>query len=202
MEKKKKRVIASHNSWSFLAPASRIMRLFRFMARCQEVNIKQQFEYGVRCFDLRVRFDQYGSPYFCHGLMRYHGSPHEHLYLLNHLSHLTSDKVYCRVMLEDHMFTRDRDYQEQCFAAFCCRLQHNIGYKQLQFFGGWTKYGWRDRMLFRFQGDEPTVLELHSSVCGSMFSALWPRRFAKRHNKDFREGSCNAQILMLDFVNL
>ena len=37
------------------------MKPFRFMARCQDVDIKTQYEkYNVRYFDLRINFDTGG----------------------------------------------------------------------------------------------------------------------------------------------
>ena len=75
MERKKKNnayMLGSHNSWSYLKPKCWLLYPFRFMSRCQSVDIMEQYEdYGVRCFDLRVEFDEYGILYVAHGLMRY-----------------------------------------------------------------------------------------------------------------------------------
>ena len=50
-------ILGSHNSWSYLTPIKILHKLIAFTARCQRVDIKTQYEkYGVRCFDLRIRF--------------------------------------------------------------------------------------------------------------------------------------------------
>ena len=51
-------ILGSHNSWSYLTPRKWWMKLFRFVAQCQDYDIKTQYEqFGVRCFDLRLKFD-------------------------------------------------------------------------------------------------------------------------------------------------
>ena len=61
-------VLGSHNSWSFLNGKKWWMNLFHFVAQCQEHDIKTQYEeYGVRCFDLRVKYDKDGNTIFAHG---------------------------------------------------------------------------------------------------------------------------------------
>ena len=53
-------ILGSHNSWSYLPPKHWWMWSFHFMAKCQRVDIREQYEkYGVRCFDLRVRWKKW-----------------------------------------------------------------------------------------------------------------------------------------------
>ena len=48
------------------------MRLIAFAARCQRVDIREQYlKYGVRCFDLRVRTDEDGRLVVAHGPVIY-----------------------------------------------------------------------------------------------------------------------------------
>ena len=52
-------ILGSHNSWSYLPVKQWYFTPFAFTARCQSIDIRTQYEkYGVRCFDLRVRFDK------------------------------------------------------------------------------------------------------------------------------------------------
>ena len=65
-------ILGSHNSWSYLPPRRWWMRPIAFMAKCQRVDIRTQYErYGVRCFDLRVRFNKYGLGIVAHGIVEY-----------------------------------------------------------------------------------------------------------------------------------
>ena len=64
-------VIGSHNSWSYLRPRKWWMRLIAFAARCQRVDIREQYlKYGVRCFDLRMRYEHLERVY-AHGPVEY-----------------------------------------------------------------------------------------------------------------------------------
>lgn len=194
--------LASHNSWTYLKPKRFFMRPFAFMARCQEVDIRQQWLEGVRLFDLRVRFDKYGEPYICHGLMRYKGDVHTLLKELNDYAQEKHEVAYVRVMLEDGPMW-DVEYQESQFYPFCLRVVRDMAYTHIVFFGGWTKLGWRDRTIYKFDCTEPSIVETHSSVCGDyFFSALYPRAYAKKHNASDRQRNVEPHWHMIDFVDL
>ena len=61
-------ILGSHNSWSYLPLTKWWMKPFAFMAKCQDYNIKQQYELcGVRCFDLRIKFNKDGNLVIAHG---------------------------------------------------------------------------------------------------------------------------------------
>ena len=46
--------------------------MIAFAARCQRVDIREQYlKYGVRCFDLRVRLDEFGYLVVAHGPVIY-----------------------------------------------------------------------------------------------------------------------------------
>ena len=65
-------VIGSHNSRSFLKGKHWWQNALRFVAQCQDVDIQTQYEkYGVRFFDLRVRYDKNGNTVFAHGKFEY-----------------------------------------------------------------------------------------------------------------------------------
>jgi len=65
-------ILGSHNSWSYLTPTKWWMKVIRFTAKCQKADIKTQYEvYNVRCFDLRVRFNDYKLPIVAHGIVEY-----------------------------------------------------------------------------------------------------------------------------------
>ncbi len=63
-------ILGSHNSWSFLPPKHWWQRPFRFMAKCQRKTIQEQYDLGVRCFDLRIRYIKWKLQ-VAHGWMVY-----------------------------------------------------------------------------------------------------------------------------------
>lgn len=179
------------------------MRPFAFMARCQETTISQQWAFGVRCFDLRVRFDADGKPYPCHGLIRYDGDVIADLIELNKIARSSHDTFHVRVMLEDNIFTLDIAEQHRYYFDFCKAIDRG-DFPHLQFFGGWTKSEWRSATIYDFKKTkEPSIIERHASVSGygHNLRALWPKLYAKRHNRESFYGSHSADYLMLDFIN-
>ena len=65
-------ILGSHNSWTYLTPKKWWMKLISFTAKCQDYHIYDQYyRYGVRCFDLRVRFNSDGKAIISHGIIEY-----------------------------------------------------------------------------------------------------------------------------------
>ena len=57
----------SHDTMTYLPPANFLSWLGIPFARTQSLTWEEQYEAGVRMFDIRIRFDRLGKPYFCHG---------------------------------------------------------------------------------------------------------------------------------------
>ena len=55
---------------TYLRPKQWWGYLFIPFWRCQNKTIREQWAAGVRCFDLRVTFEEYGKPVFTHGIVR------------------------------------------------------------------------------------------------------------------------------------
>lgn len=62
---------ASHNSATGEKPLNLWARLFPFIAKCQDKTIREQYEAGVRLFDIRVRWNDSRELVCCHGLATY-----------------------------------------------------------------------------------------------------------------------------------
>ena len=61
-------MIGTHNSLTSYKPRFKIMNLFKWLWRCQDMSFEEQLEV-VEYFDIRVRFDKSGKLQFCHGLV-------------------------------------------------------------------------------------------------------------------------------------
>ena len=109
----------SHNTMSYLPPWKWYLRPFAVWAKCQQKILKDQMAAGVRYYDLRVRFDKEGVPYFCHGAMRYRCSDdvRDIVRELAEWSAEISDRIYIRVLLEttSTMSQKERARQEKLF---------------------------------------------------------------------------------------
>ena len=200
-------VLGSHNSWSYLPPKRWWMRPFAFMAKCQKADIKTQYlKYGVRCFDLRILFDEdrsslvdLGRPIVAHGLIKYK-IPDWQLY--SDLKWL-DERGYCFVRVVNEVrrksqYTLDNRYY---FREFCQTIERR--YKNLSFFGGINLYNKNLDFEFKLSNIWPTYNESHVSV--SKYKYLlgwWPWLYAKINNRRIRSKGTSRQILMIDFVNL
>lgn len=62
--------LGSHNSLTYVKPQW-YMRMFSWIGKCQSKTIKEQYELGVRYFDIRVKYNGNGDPISGHGLLTY-----------------------------------------------------------------------------------------------------------------------------------
>ena len=66
-------MIGSHDSFTYLNPIHNIFKLFKFLWRTQTKTITEQYNYGVRYFDIRVKYKR-NRWYVCHGLVTFNVS--------------------------------------------------------------------------------------------------------------------------------
>ena len=193
-------MLGSHNTMTYLPPKKWWMKFINWTAKCQEVDILEQYKLGVRWFDLRVRFVDDGSnkvrnwePEFGHGLISYKGDVFDTIKALNDIG---ESPVYVRVLLET---SKPDDLQETCFRRFCTIIEDS--YKNLQFIGGEAKYDWKKKYLFKQIYEVPTFAESYSSMNAdwTKLNDIFPKRWAKKHNALAREQYTN---IILDYVNI
>lgn len=204
--------LGSHNTFTYLPVKQWYLKPFAFAARCQEVDIWQQYALGVRLFDLRIRFNDKGTPIICHGIIQYE-HPDNFIYeVLNKLNKCKG--IYIRVVLECKKSTSNEYlYQYTNFVSFC--LQIKSEYPNVTFFGGNDRTGFSTgEPVYNFGND----IKLHDrySSTTSLFKSknrflriiddLYPRYYAKTHNieniEEFKEAKVNDRWLFIDFVNI
>lgn len=64
-------MLGSHNSFSYLTPTKWWMKLLTPWAKCQNKTIVEQYNAGVRYFDLRISFNKSGSMRLVHNWVEY-----------------------------------------------------------------------------------------------------------------------------------
>ena len=186
-------ILGSHNSWSYLPSKKWWMSPFKFTAKCQDVDIYHQyFDYNVRCFDLRVRFNKKGELILAHGSMEYKYSKH---YILLDLAFLNSKKdVYIRILHEVRNKKQYSEISKSKFIEFCDEIKNK--FPNLKFWCGRNLYNWEIDYKFDI---EPSCEEKYSSVCSPKLIDDWyPRLYAKRNNPKLKT---DKEILLIDFVN-
>ncbi len=193
-------VIGSHNAWSYLPPKKWWMKILSFTARCQRKTIKEQYDmYNVRCFDLRIRFNDDRIPVICHGLIEYEYSYNE---LIDDLKWLQSKgDVSIRLLLDLRSVPKNK-WQKQ-------KQQFNSFYNEVMkgFFPTFTYYVGRslpdyEKVIRTIQ--EGKILEYYSSVSDPKYIDDWiPILYAKLNNKNLKKKDFGDDyILLIDFVDI
>lgn len=193
---KKKYILGSHNSWSFLRPQKWWQRLIAFTARCQRVDIQRQYALGVRCFDLRLRTDGNGNAWLAHGLVEY--SPQG---LVDDLDYLNAQGgCMVRVLHETRRTGKDATAAEQAtFAKVCEELE--MDFPKISFYGGLDVRSWQ--RIYKFRAPRPTEDGCYASnMKPHLLDDWWPWLYARTHNRKFREKGTNLDVLVLDFVDI
>lgn len=196
-------ILGSHNSWSYLIPKKWYHKLFRFVAQCQDVDIKTQYEkYGVRYFDLRLQFDNEGHVRLVHGAMIYDYSWEDILSDLEWLNDKSTkdDKCFIRIL---HDARTKRTYTPLRVEYFKNRCRELLAkYTNLTFCNGRNLYNHEQDYIFNPITEHITCKELYSSVTKPTYIDDWcPRIYAKIMNHKIRKMDIDEQVLLIDFVN-
>lgn len=188
-------ILGSHNSWSYLSPIKWWMKPIAFMAKCQNVDIRTQYnKYGVRCFDLRVRFNGQGVGTVAHGIVEYYIEN-----LLEDLKFLDiNNNCFVRVINEVRV---KKDYTKESvkdFIVFCAYI--SAMFPNIRFWCGRNLYNWEIDYDF---GIYPTCEEKYGSVSKHKWLyGWWPWLYARLHNKNIRAKEIDREILLIDYVNI
>lgn len=191
--------LGSHNSWSF-APKTKWW-FPAFTARCQSKNIQQQYEAGVRLFDLRLQLNR-AVWYAAHGYCLFSVNWLNDILWLSH----REDKVYVRVFLEYNRKPQGEEVIINEFSDLCMYLEHR--FENIRFFGGILKYNGGHVHNFK-NTDVPQIESRFSSTTtwfksGNRFLAIlddwWPWLYARFHNKEAYANHDTNKYLFLDFI--
>lgn len=195
--------IASHNSWTYLSPKKWYMKPFAKIGRCQEVDIKTQYEkYNAKLFDLRIRFVDH-EPIVVHSAMVYKYTFNDLIKDFNYLN--DKDNIFIRIILDLRSYkgsvaSQVADYDN--FYTWCSRVYNNITFCGGRILPSWSK------VLKECPDIDTEIQEKHASVCSPKYIDDWyPKHYAKHNNKKnkeqyFNEGLFAKEYLMIDFVNI
>lgn len=178
--------LGTHNSMTYLPPKK--WKLFKFIAKCQNLSIQEQYSLGVRMFDIRVAFKNF-IPEFRHGSMAFEGNVEDILAFLNNVG-----SVYVRLVLEINKGTKGT--QEELFIMKCKEWEKE--YPNIKFFCGRRKYDWKQ--LYKFELDDINVIQKVSSMTGTKLDDIFPWLYARFFNKKNYNNRDTKEWLLLDFI--
>ena len=187
-------ILGSHNSWSYLPVRKWWMKPIAFMARCQNIDIRKQYEMGVRCFDLRIRYVKWKLQ-VAHGIIVYDITEEQ---LMDDLEFLDS-KGDCMVRILHEARTREQYEPSLPFFESICYTNRSM-FPNIRWWCGRNLYNWEKDYDF---GIYPTCEEKYGSVSKHKWLyAWWPWLYARLHNKTIRANETDMEILLIDYINI
>ena len=190
--------LGAHNSFTYLKPKYWYGWIIRFTAKCQEVDIYEQYEkYGVRVFDFRIRKGDDGKVELAHGLVAYKNSADELNRALRYLDEKGDSSV--KIALETRTFWQKSNEQSQWFINYCSMLEKE--FEHIYFYGG--KESSSGDSIYIFRNKALSSDGYHASwATKTKLDDIYPRAYAKRNNKKWYEKGTDKDVMFLDFVNL
>lgn len=200
--------LGSHNSWSYLPPKKWWMKLIKFTAQCQNVDIMTQYDtWGVQLFDLRIRFDTTkDSPLaglkLVNGIVEYNFT---YTKLIEELSYLDSKKDAAIRLILDLRGVDKKDYtlQRTYFNRFYRQVLKN--FKNIKYLVGRDLPTWKKCIITLSDG---SIRENYASVSNpKWFDDWYPKLYAKNKNKYnkrnfFNNVNTKEEYLLIDFINI
>lgn len=177
--------LGTHNSLSYL-PCQWWLRPFRWMGRCQRLTISEQYDKGVRRFDIRVKYNDMCVAKSGHGLMTYNVLIKDVLALLDEKKDVT-----VRLFLENSRFNPEK---------FFIQFRHDINrwkkeFTNIRFVEGGCRYNYT-----RFIEDIEPVRICHAEYWKKKFCIPYPLCWARRNNYRLHRGDDDTVCSVYDFV--
>lgn len=190
-------ILGSHDTMSYLRPRTWWGRLFSFVARCQSRTIAEQWQAGVRYFDLRIGYDSDWNAEFRHGAVAYVGDfPDSVMAWLAERARTAGERVWVRVLLEKERESRVPGACVDMFRADCERWQRM--YPELLFHCGRRKSDWQ--VLYDFGREEPSMEQAVSSMTWKKWDDWCPWIYARLMNRKTLKRGTDKEVLLIDFV--
>lgn len=175
--------LGTHNSLTYLKPHG-WLRWLNFTAKCQNLTIEEQYEFGARYFDFRFKFTRKGVR-AAHGPIIYKANFDSIFSFLN-------GKKDCivNVVLEQK---RKKDAEFINYVDWLIRR-----YPDIRFVGGERKYPWENVLPL----GNVSVKPCYECFAGECMKFPLPRKYAKRNNRRYWEEVNQEAYSIFDFIEI
>lgn len=184
--------LGTHNSLSYIKPEQWWLRPFNWIAKCQKLNLKQQWDLGVRYFDIRVKFINPTTIKSGHGLVTYNIYPELGIAALDAYSKQCNEKFVVRLFHENGLLNPSKYRGE--FISYCEYLAKV--FPDVTFVEGGCRYDY-------YQAIKKTVPK---RICYASYSKRFrlpcPKLWALKHNKNFHAQDNTIEYSIYDFIEL
>lgn len=185
-------MLGSHNSLSYL-PIKGWKKILKSWVQCQSLTIEEQYNKGVRYFDLRIRRDNKKNWWYCHNSAKFIlMEPNDDI-----ITFLIEKKVYVRILLDVRTKPKDAYNLKLDFLDLCdyLKVYEGLNVDSIIVYWEWEEY----------EKSKIQQSEYHSSVSAPWYQyILGTHWFAKHHNKDKINSEYlnnDNKVLMLDYVD-
>lgn len=175
-------LLGTHNSLSYL-PCQWYFRPFAWVGRCQSLCIEEQYNSGVRYFDIRVKYVD-GKAISGHGLLTYKIDIDDVLFKINCFR-----GCIVRLFLENSKRNPTKDF-ERFSADIKIWADKYLG---IRFVEGGCRHTYK-----RFIADNIPERRCYWSKGDSIIP--YPKAYAKGHNKVFHTGDNEEIYSIYDFI--
>lgn len=184
-------MVGSHNSLTYMSTKNVFMGLFKFFYRCQTKTLEQQLQYGIRCFDVRVKLDNDWNWCFAHGIVKFKTNVYQIFDILN------SNKCHVRLIFEEK---EGKGYHNLAFVQLCSELEKK--YPNIKFFEGRIKSSWKKLYTFKYENINQTTDQFVGSMQSKIIGKISPRLWDWFNHKKSRQlaDESKADIILLDFI--
>lgn len=185
----------SHNTMSYLKPIHWYNRIFIRWSKCQSKTLQEQYESGIRWFDIRINKIN-NNWNIVHNKVIY---TNDLQYVLSYLNS-TKDMCHIRLMYDDRR-NKSQSESDSCtkdFKTFISKIK--VKFKNIDIYETITYWNW----TYLNKDNKYTDIEKHSSVSLPLWKYILygTKRFALKNNsKNIEKYKYNENCLLyLDFI--
>ena len=184
-------MIGSHNSMSYLPPKNLWGKITRLWNKCQDKNIREQYEAGVRYFDIRINLynDRW---HFVHNKVDF-GRTYNLIweFIANH-------KIPIRLIYDQRSKPKDVNYKIARFKTYINILieKYDVDIDSAITYWDWKEYSIADIDIKEYHAS--VKAKWYQYILGCKWFSNKYNAFAKAFNIEYKEYS--NRVLLLDYV--
>ncbi len=180
--------LGTHNSLTYLHPQW-YFRWLNFTSKCQNLTIEEQYDFGVRYFDFRIKFTRKGQVRAGHGIMTYKAD-FDSIY--NYLNN--KGDCYVNIVLENLPWQKDK--KDSLFIHYVNEIVKK--YPRIRFVGGEKKRPWTSLVPLGNVGVK-ACFEFYER---DKKKFPRPRYYARKKNQQYWKEADTVAFSLFDFIEL
>ena len=180
--------LGTHNSLTYLPPQW-YFRWLNFTSKCQNLTIEEQYDFGVRYFDFRIKFTRKGKVRAGHGIMTYKAD-------LDSIYNFLNKKGDCYINIVLENFPWQKDKKDSLFVRYVKEIIQK--YPQIRFVGGEKKRPWTQLIPLGNTGVK-ACFEFYER---DKKKFPRPRYYARKKNEQYWKEVDTVAFSLFDFIEL